>query len=82
MSESKSGHVFYKFDTCNTILLIHYVIYAYPLFSPTKPVLTNCDHNIMNRSGDPMNVIARVQDNSTEIRIRADARIRTPDPHI
>jgi hypothetical protein len=44
-----------------------------------EPVLTYCVHNAMNRSGDAMNAIARVQDNSTDFKISADAEIRTPE---
>jgi hypothetical protein len=36
----------------------------------------------MNRSRDPMNAIARVQDKSIEIKLSADARIPTQDLQI
>jgi hypothetical protein len=38
------------------------------VFPYYEPVLTYCVHNAMNRSGDTMNAVARVQDISTELK--------------
>jgi hypothetical protein len=63
----------------NVVIVIYLHIHCFPLH---EPVLTYSVHNAMNRSGDPMNAIAHIQDNSTEFNISAATRIRTPDLRI